>query len=284
MIAEAVSPAHPDKIADRIAGALVDYCYKTETNTNGVRCAFEVLIGHGKAFIIGETNINVPYWTVCEIVQGIDPDSDEVRYIEVKQDRHLAKAQEGGVKCGDNGIFYGDVSGSAHSIAKSLCQGLYELWPYDGKLVLDFDKKQATVNWSNVTTEEIIRIVKEHLPQYNIRANTVGDWTGGTRVDTGLTGRKLACDFYGVGAPLGGGNMHGKDLSKADVTLNICSHLAALDAGKPVQAVCSIGDDFVEYIIDGEPQGQIPYQDAVDRAWEYIQERGGFEKFAEWGF
>ena len=42
-ITEKVSPMHPDKIADRIAGALVDYCYSQEENP---KCAFEVLIGH----------------------------------------------------------------------------------------------------------------------------------------------------------------------------------------------------------------------------------------------
>ena len=31
-ITEKVSPMHPDKIADRIAGALVDYCYKEQEN------------------------------------------------------------------------------------------------------------------------------------------------------------------------------------------------------------------------------------------------------------
>ena len=40
---EKVNPAHPDKIADRIAGALVDYVYKKE---KAPRIAVEVLIGH----------------------------------------------------------------------------------------------------------------------------------------------------------------------------------------------------------------------------------------------
>ena len=41
-ITEKVSPSHPDKIADRIAGALVDYCYTKENNP---KCAFEVSKG-----------------------------------------------------------------------------------------------------------------------------------------------------------------------------------------------------------------------------------------------
>ena len=40
---EKVNPCHPDKLADRIAGALVDMAYAKETNP---RIAVEVLIGH----------------------------------------------------------------------------------------------------------------------------------------------------------------------------------------------------------------------------------------------
>ena len=39
---------------------------------------------------------------------------------------------------------------------------------------------------------------------------------GGPDADTGLTGRKLAADFYGVFAPHGGGALSGKDPTKAD--------------------------------------------------------------------
>ncbi len=43
---EKVNPSHPDKIADRLAGALVDYAYSVQPNP---RIAVEVLIGHGVA-------------------------------------------------------------------------------------------------------------------------------------------------------------------------------------------------------------------------------------------
>ena len=42
---EKVNPKHPDKIADRIAGAIVDLAYKLEKEP---KVAVEVLIGHGK--------------------------------------------------------------------------------------------------------------------------------------------------------------------------------------------------------------------------------------------
>ena len=46
---EKVNPSHPDKIADRIAGALVDLAYTQEQNP---KIAVEVLIGHGVCHIV----------------------------------------------------------------------------------------------------------------------------------------------------------------------------------------------------------------------------------------
>lgn len=41
---EKVNPSHPDKVADRIAGAVVDIAYETQIDP---KVAVEVLIGHG---------------------------------------------------------------------------------------------------------------------------------------------------------------------------------------------------------------------------------------------
>ena len=53
---EKVNPSHPDKVADRIAGAIVDLAYKEDENP---RIAVEVLIGHGKCHIIIETSVSL---------------------------------------------------------------------------------------------------------------------------------------------------------------------------------------------------------------------------------
>ena len=71
-----------------------------------------------------------------------------------------------------------------------------------------------------------------------------------------------------------GGGLHGKDLSKADVSVNIYAFLKAQETKKPVELFCAIGDDT----IDG-----LPYSKVVEIARKYIREQGGFEKFAEWG-
>lgn len=48
--------------------------------------------------------------------------------------------------------------------------------------------------------------------------NPLGEWTGGIDVDAGATNRKLGSD---IGDAVTGGGLHGKDLSKADVSVNV---------------------------------------------------------------
>ena len=77
-----------------------------------------------------------------------------------------------------------------------------------------------------------------------------------------------------MGNSVTGGGLHGKDLSKADVSVNIYAFMKAQRTGKVVKLSCAIGDKY----IDGKPYRQI-----VEEARKFIKEIGGFEKFAEWG-
>ena len=105
----------------------------------------------------------------------------------------------------------------------------------------------------------------------NAIVNPLGDWTGGSNVDTGATNRKLGSD---MARSVTGGGLHGKDLSKADVSVNIYAFLKDQRTGEVVELSCAIGDDEV----DG-----LPYEEIVEIARDYINAVGGFEKFAEWG-
>ena len=67
---------------------------------------------------------------------------------------------------------------------------------------------------------------------------------------------------------------HGKDLSKADVSVNIYAFLKAQETGEPVEMCCAIGDEEI---------GGVPFADIVEKARGFIQSIGGFEKLAEWG-
>ena len=65
---EKVNPMHPDKIADRIAGAIVDLAY---TKAENPKIAVEVLIGHGECTIIAESSVIIEYGEVVDIVRRI---------------------------------------------------------------------------------------------------------------------------------------------------------------------------------------------------------------------
>ena len=217
---EKVNPAHPDKQADRIAGAIVDIAYKQEADP---RIAVEVLLGHGICHIIAETDI----------------------------------------RCGDNGIFRGVPLKPEQQYLTAIAEELYNEYGCDGKYIMD--GKRLIICQSGAATEKL----RIWYPKAEI--NPLGDWTGGTDVDTGATNRKLGSD---MADSVTGGGLHGKDLSKADVSVNIWAWLKAQETGKPVEVCCAIGDDHI---------GDVPFGEIVETARDYIQRIGGFEKFAEWG-
>ena len=270
---EKVNPMHPDKCADRIAGALVDMAYLRNKNP---KIAVEVLIGHGKAFIVAETNEHLDYSEVKKVVSRIANVFD-VTYLEVPQDAHLARNQARLVRCGDNGIFKGCPVTEEQKELISVAQNLFFLIPSDGKFIINtLPHKSLIICQSGVACNEEIKALindwyKGDNLLDNLTINPIGSWTGGLDVDCGATNRKLGSD---MGDAVTGGGLHGKDLSKADVSVNIYCHLKAQELGHPFETHCAIGDEYV----DGKP-----YHEIVEIACDYINKLGGFEKFAEWG-
>ena len=256
---EKVNPSHPDKVADRIAGAIVDLAY---TKSNFPKIAVEILLGHGKCHIIIETSEVFRFDEIDRIVKRIGGNL-ELDLSLVKQDKYLAQNQENKIRCGDNGIFKGVPLREEDIKLSKIAHDIYNLSPYDGKYVLDGDK--LIICQSNITSSKL----KELYPKAII--NPLGDWTGGSDVDSGATNRKLGSD---MAESVTGGGLHGKDLSKSDVAINIYVFLKAQELNKEVRLSCAIGDEYVD---------NIPYSKIVDIARDYINKIGGFEKLAEWG-
>lgn len=259
---EKCNPSHPDKLADRIAGALVDMAYEKEKDP---RIAVEVLLGHGECHIIAETSVELEAYDVAEAVYRIAGHQIVVDYLECPQDEHLAENQEGAMRCGDNGIFKGIPVTQEQRQLSYLARQIYAEFPHDGKYVIDQGRGKVVICQSNADEDRL----REVYPDAEI--NPLGHWTGGPDVDTGATNRKLGSD---MADSVTGGGLHGKDLSKADVSVNVYAWLKAKETGEPVELCCAIGDEE----IDGRP-----YSEIVEIAREYIQGVGGFEKFAEWG-
>ena len=194
---EKVNPSHPDKVADRIAGAIVDLAYQKQDNP---KIAVEVLIGHYHRIAGKDINID---------------------YQEVPQDEHLAENQSREIRCGDNGIFKGVPVNMEEATLRDVVKNLYKKFPTDGKFIYNSKTDRFIACQSNASQDALIEAISDNFYEEDrptIYANPLGDWTGGTSVDTGATNRKLGSD---MGRAVTGGGLHGKDLSKADVSVNI---------------------------------------------------------------
>ena len=257
---EKVNPSHPDKLADRIAGAIVDLAYAEHENP---RIAVEVLLGHGNCHIIAESSVWLSLADISPIVNRIVGEEVHVDVQFNPQDKHLASNQKDAIRCGDNGIFKGCPVTDEQRELTRIARTIYDTYPTDGKYILADGR--LIICQSNANEEHLEREYPGAI------VNPLGHWTGGPSVDAGATNRKLGSD---MGDGVTGGGLHGKDLSKADVSVNIFAHLEAQRLGHPVELHCAIGDTEV---------GGIPYSVIVDTAREYINNLGGFEKFAEWG-
>lgn len=255
---EKVNPKHPDKIADRIAGALVDVAY---SKNEVPKIAVEVLVGHGICHIIVESDTAIAYDEADAIVKRIAGNVD-LDFVLVPQDVELNKNQNGAIRCGDNGIFKGvPVAREEWELAR-LAREIYKQFNSDGKYI---------INGNDLIVCQSQALEVEVPKKYNLTFNPLGFWSGGTDVDTGATNRKLGSD---MAQSVTGGGLHGKDLSKADVSINIYAFLEAQRTGETKKIFCAIGDEYV----DGRP-----YAEIVKIADEFVKHLGGFEALAEWG-
>ena len=313
---EKVNPCHPDKVADRIAGAIVDLCY---TKCKNPKVACEVLIGHGECTLQIETSERLTAEELEAIVHRIAGEDIVVRALIVPQDVHLADNQKGGVKCGDNGIFKGCAPTHEQKLLTAIAATMWERFNSDGKyLISDYtlticQSKARTLRLSEclsdfiyanggyvdtmnvpADTDEKGRYSRLYTDRATVETfmlgdkmrtaiiNPLGEWTGGPNTDSGATNRKLGSD---MGDGVTGGGLMGKDLSKADVSVNIVCYLKAVASGQTVTACCSIGDEQVTFQYASGKTETETFADVVEMARLYIMTDcgGSFERFSEWG-
>ena len=284
-------------MCDRLAGAIVDLAYSKEKNP---RIAVEVLAGHGKVFIIIETSLSREQLSCADIdpiVWRIFGNDVEINVTIVPQDPILAHNQDSGMRVADNGLFRGVPPTHEQQLLTDIAASIYEQHPYDGKYLIapykDLDGIYSlTVCQSHASTHEILSTLEcfdydryfskgKSSELYKYTINPLGPWTGGPNTDSGATNRKLGSD---MGDGVTGGGINGKDLSKADVSVNVMCFLKAVASGQVVTAMCSIGDENVTFkYADGKTETE-PFADVVEQARRYIMTGcGGFEKFSEWG-
>lgn len=131
---EKVNPMHPDKVADRISGALVDLAYSREENP---KVAVEVLIGHGYCYVIAESSVEFKHEDVEPAVTRIVGKPLTVRLLSIPQDAHLSDNQTRGLRCGDNGIFRGCPPTEELRVLTAIAATIYGSIPYDGKYIIE---------------------------------------------------------------------------------------------------------------------------------------------------
>ena len=274
---EKVNMYQPDKVADRIAGALVDLAYQAQDNP---KIAVEVLIGHGNCHIIAETSVNLLYKEVFAAVKRI-AGQIKVNYVEVPRNVNLARNQVGKARCGDCGIYRGAVVTDEQHALAGVAKYMQQKYRSDGKYVVSDAK--LTVCQSRADNFDLIQdslifgfgIDNSGELFREVLTNPLGAWDGGIGVDCGATNRQLNSD---AGDSIVGSGLHGKDLSKPDVSISIFAWLKAQEIGAPVEMCCAIGDEDV--VCNGEV---LSFSEVIAAAKKYIESIGGFEKFAELG-
>ena len=260
--AEAVSLGHPDKIADYISSYILDRLIEQDSST---RYAVEVLIKDNTVVLGGEVSTSVTLNNPIDYVKqalseigyderyssiwgrcAIDPAQINVINMIGVQSSDIAQGvnQDG---WGDQGVFVGYACQGDGKInrelylTRKLNYALYTKARQSDNLGLDI-KTQITLNDDKIETaivavpmlrdEDLTNLIIGALGEKpeHIIVNGTGRYTYHSSIaDCGITGRKLACDFYSTACPIGGGSPWTKDASKADLTLNIYARILACE-------------------------------------------------------
>lgn len=261
--AEFVSLGHPDKTADFISSFLLD---KLLLQDNNLKYAVEVMVKDNTVILGGEISGQVELKNITNIVKdalrsiGYDEHYAEiwgnkainihqiqvVNLIGVQSCEILQGVEQNG--WGDQGVFVGYACQGEYAmpaelvLARKLNNALYAKAKQSDILGLDI-KTQITLDENNVIQTAIVAIpmletvdlkdfVIETLGQTpkELIINGTGSYSMHSSIaDCGITGRKLACDFYSTACPIGGGSPWTKDASKADLTLNLYARKLAVD-------------------------------------------------------
>ncbi|MCP4075475.1 MAG: methionine adenosyltransferase [Gammaproteobacteria bacterium] len=185
----------------------------------------------------------------------IDPDTCDVEVLFNNQSSQISGGvdQGGSLGAGDQGMMFGyatdeteDLMPLSWSLATDLIAHGTQIMHQGSSPLKPDAKSQVTVRYvggqpvgiqavvlswqhhSEYTVEKIREwlvhnvidpIIPEslRLPEFKLYLNPAGYWTiGGSKGDTGLTGRKIIVDSYGGACPHGGGAFSGKDPTKVD--------------------------------------------------------------------
>lgn len=240
--AEFVSPKHPDKICDFIADSILDAYLEVDKTS---RVAIEVMGGHNLVTINGEVTSKAKPDIVAVVKSIVGEDYKVIENIALQSPQIAQGVDTGGA--GDQGIMKGYATSETidnlpleYSLARNLCQKIFDVYPFDGKTQVTIENgKVITVvaSFQNTKNDKLLELVKTIITADEYFINPAGEWTqGGFDADTGLSGRKLIVDNYGPEITIGGGSFSGKDYTKVDRSGAYMARKIAIDLLKKYNA------------------------------------------------
>lgn len=277
--AEFVSPKHPDKICDYIADSILDAHLSQDPFA---RVAVEVMGGHGLITLNGEitSSAEVDYESVVKQIVG---ENYKVLSGISKQSLEISRGVDTG-GAGDQGIMVGYATSATESLvpreyelARNLCQEIYKVYPYDGKVQVSVSGNSSSekiecvvASFQNSKSSELEELARSLIKAEKYLINPAGEWQqGGFDADSGLSGRKLVVDAYGPHVPIGGGSFSGKDATKVDRSGAYYARKVAVDVLKKSQTTENPSREVlvkIAYAIGvAEPVMAVAYIDGVEK-------------------
>lgn len=261
-VAEAVSLGHPDKTADFISSYILDRLIEQD---NSVKYAVEVMLKGNTCVLGGEICGDVSLFNLDDWVKNaLRQIGYTEKYAAIWGDKAIDVSKVNVINLigqqspeinhgvrqngwGDQGVFVGYACQGDKNIAKAqylalkLNAALYAKALSSKNLGLDIKTQIVLDDDGHIETAIAAIPMKEHVDLQKLIFNALGekpksliingcgDFSYHSSVaDCGVTGRKLACDFYSAFCPIGGGSPWTKDASKADVSLNLFARVIAV--------------------------------------------------------
>jgi len=240
---ESVTEGHPDKMADQISDAILDYIIEKETTAYAPmqEIAREVVRE------IGYTDASYGFdYRSAGVLNGIGEQSPDINQGVDKSCGEIGAGDQGlmfGYACNETKELMPLPISLAHKITAKLAEvrknGTVPFLRPDGKAQVSVkyvDGKPvaidtivvSTQHHPEVTLEQVQKAVLEEVIKAVIPSELMSDdityhinptgrfVIGGPQGDAGLTGRKIIVDTYGGSCPHGGGAFSGKDPTKVD--------------------------------------------------------------------
>lgn len=194
---ESVSEGHPDKVADQISDAVLDYVLTIDPNS---KCAIETLIAKNLIVVAGETSVDLNAAIIRKLISnvfdfikapknwsGFDTENYELKLSISDQSININNAVEKYKEnkgAGDQGMMFGFACNETDVFMPLPIYLSHELLKYHAKLrkekgidwLLPDAKSQVTVNYINGKPEKVTHVVLSSQHTENITNQEINDF------------------------------------------------------------------------------------------------------------